>query len=97
MKKLSGIVLGMLVVAPVNAAQFPDSERELATGSAGQLMQLQREGSLASSNPQPATDLEREKAVDRFLKTYNNAIPAAGGAGGTGSSTSGGGADTSTR
>lgn len=95
MKKLSGIVLGMWLVAPVNAAQFPDSERELATGSAGQLMQLQREGRLASSNPQPATDLEREKAVDRFLKTYNNAIPAAGGSGGTG--TSGGGAATSTR
>lgn len=64
------------------AAQFPDSHRDYPVGGAADLLQIQREGRMASGNLQAATDLEREKAVDRFLKTYNNAIPATNTGGG---------------
>lgn len=37
---------------------------------------LQRSGEQASVNAQSLTDLERDKAVARFLKTYDYAIPA---------------------
>lgn len=36
---------------------------------------LQRNGGQASPNAQPLTELERDKAVARFLKTYDYPIP----------------------
>lgn len=38
-------------------------------------LQMQRAGTLASSNIQPATEIERDRAVERFLKTYDIEIP----------------------
>ncbi len=39
-------------------------------------LELQRSGTQASPAVQSLTDLERDKAVARFLKTYDYAIPA---------------------
>lgn len=36
---------------------------------------LQRDGSQASATPQAASPEQREKAAERFLKTYERAIP----------------------
>lgn len=36
---------------------------------------MQREGNMASENPQAATRELREKAAERFLKTYEQPIP----------------------
>lgn len=36
---------------------------------------MQREGNMASENPQAATRELREKAAERFLKTYDFPIP----------------------
>lgn len=38
------------------------------------LLALQRTGAAASSNPQAASAVQREKAAERFLKTYDYAI-----------------------
>lgn len=37
-------------------------------------LELQRSGQRASSNPQAASAVQREKAAERFLKTYDFAI-----------------------
>ncbi|MES3041713.1 MAG: DUF3613 domain-containing protein [Pseudomonadota bacterium] len=37
-------------------------------------LELQRSGLQASSNPQAASAVQREKAAERFLKTYDFAI-----------------------
>lgn len=37
-------------------------------------LELQRSGQQASSNPQAASAVQREKAAERFLKTYDFAI-----------------------
>lgn len=42
---------------------------------AGAWLAIQSGNQQASSTPQVATDLERDKAVERFLKTYDNPIP----------------------
>lgn len=40
-------------------------------------LELQRSGAVASKvSVQAANEIEREKAVDRFIKTYDYAIPA---------------------
>lgn len=39
-------------------------------------LEMQRSGAQASRSAQPATEIERDKAVERFLKTYDYAIPA---------------------
>lgn len=40
-----------------------------------QWLGMQREGNMASANPQAATRELREKAAERFLKTYDQPIP----------------------
>ena len=37
-------------------------------------LELQRSGQQASANPQAASAVQREKAAERFLKTYDFAI-----------------------
>lgn len=37
-------------------------------------LEMQRSGQQASANPQPASAVQREKAAERFLKTYDFAI-----------------------
>jgi hypothetical protein len=37
-------------------------------------LSMQREGTQASKNPQAASAVQREKAAERFLKTYDYAI-----------------------
>lgn len=38
-------------------------------------LEMQRSGTQASRSAQPATEIERDKAVERFLKTYDYPIP----------------------
>lgn len=69
MKAITGIVLSLIVSG---AAFAGPQQSQTATW-----LELQRSGQVASRvSVQPANEIEREKAVDRFLKTYSNSIPA---------------------
>lgn len=59
-----GLALPLLAQAALPA---PGSQTEA-------WLELQRSGLQASSNPQAASAVQREKAAERFLKTYDFAI-----------------------
>lgn len=61
---LLGFVLPVLVQA---ALPVPGAQTEA-------WLELQRSGQQASQNPQAASAVQREKAAERFLKTYDFAI-----------------------
>lgn len=54
--------------------QEPDT-RPLAGADTDAYLALQRDGAMASGNPQAASLELREKAAARFMKTYDQAIP----------------------
>ncbi len=60
---------GLLLPLVTQAAELP------APGAqASAWLELQRSGAQASVNPQAASAVQREKAAERFLKTYDYAI-----------------------
>ncbi len=61
-------VLPALVLAGEQPSPQPAAQSDV-------WLQMQRAGTLASSNIQPATEIERDRAVERFLKTYDIEIP----------------------
>lgn len=65
--RLLTLVCALVPVTSVMAAAAP-SQTAL-------WLEMQRSGAQASRNAQPATEIERDKAVERFLKTYDYAIP----------------------
>lgn len=66
------VCLGLLM--PVATLVGANSEMPPAGEQTSQWLALQREGTQASSNPQAASPVQREKAAERFLKTYDYAI-----------------------
>ena len=62
------VLLGFMLPLLAHAAlPVPGSQTEA-------WLELQRSGLQASSNPQAASAVQREKAAERFLKTYDFAI-----------------------
>lgn len=70
---LAAFFSGMTLVSAVVFADEQKSAQPVAQTDVW--LQMQRAGSLASSNIQPATEIERDRAVERFLKTYDIEIP----------------------
>lgn len=63
------VMLGLFLPMWTQAAELP------APGAqASAWLELQRSGEQASANPQAASAVQREKAAERFLKTYDYAI-----------------------
>jgi hypothetical protein len=61
------------IIGPVPIADAPASP--LAPGDqTGSWLAIQRTGTMASANPQAASQDQRERAAARFLKTYDYAI-----------------------
>ena len=63
------IVLGLLLPVLTRAA-----EPQVPGAQTSAWLELQRSGEQASANPQAASAVQREKAAERFLKTYDYAI-----------------------
>lgn len=68
------ILATWLPSVPTFAADAPDTPPRPGDATFG-LLQLQSGGAMASRHVQAATTEQREKAVERFLKTYDRAIP----------------------
>lgn len=65
------LVFSLLLLAmPVMAKTEPPAAGEQTS----LWLNMQREGEQASKNPQAASSVQREKAAERFLKTYDYAI-----------------------
>ncbi len=63
-----------LCVAALLVSSLAHADRQQPLTS--QWLELQRSGEVASTvSVQAANEIEREKAVDRFIKTYDFAIP----------------------
>lgn len=70
---MAALFSGMTLVP---ALVFADEQKSSQpTAQSDVWLQMQRAGTLASSNIQPATEIERDRAVERFLKTYDIEIP----------------------
>jgi hypothetical protein len=65
------LALTLVVSASVALAQ---EELSMAGEQTSMWLSMQREGEQASTNPQAASAVQREKAAERFLKTYDYAI-----------------------
>lgn len=65
------LMLGFLLplLAQAEEAQVPAPGAQTSAW-----LELQRSGAQASANPQAASAVQREKAAERFLKTYDYAI-----------------------
>lgn len=63
------------LVIGLSAVTLCLAEPAVASASAEQWLTLQRNQTLASSQPQAASALAREKAMERLFKTYDQAIP----------------------
>ena len=63
------LILGMSVTT------LSLAEPVSVSASAEQWLTLQRNQSLASTQPQAASALAREKSMERLFKTYDQAIP----------------------
>jgi len=70
--KLRIASLSLAMILPV--AGFADDAQPVAS-SAEHWLNLQRNQSLASAQPQAASALAREKSMERLFKTYDQAIP----------------------
>ena len=70
----TSLALAALLARPAAAAEASDP-LPLAGEATASLLQLQSRGVLASRRAQAATTEQREKAVERFLKTYDRVIP----------------------
>lgn len=69
-----GQIVWLGVLMPAATLAVANSEMPLAGAQTSHWLALQREGTQASSNPQAASPVQREKAAERFLKTYDYAI-----------------------
>jgi len=63
------VMLGLLLPLQAQAAELP-----IPGAQTSAWLELQRSGAQASANPQSASAVQREKAAERFLKTYDYAI-----------------------
>ena len=68
-KLIATLIVGMSVTT------LSLAEPAVASASAEQWLTLQRNQTLASSQPQAASALAREKSMERLFKTYDQAIP----------------------
>jgi hypothetical protein len=59
----------------LNARQQQNDNLPVPGDTTESWLAMQREGNMASENPQAATRELREKAAERFLKTYDQPIP----------------------
>ena len=66
-------LLALTLFASASAA-VAQEELPMAGEQTSLWLSMQREGEQASSNPQAASAVQREKAAERFLKTYDYAI-----------------------
>lgn len=65
------LVFSLFACAPVLVAE---TEISAAGEQTSAWLAMQREGDQASTNPQAASAVQREKAAERFLKTYDYGI-----------------------
>ena len=63
------VISGLLLPLLTQAAELPGPGAQTSAW-----LELQRSGEQASANPQAASAVQREKAAERFLKTYDYAI-----------------------
>lgn len=63
------VMLGLLLPLLTQAAELQGPGVQTSAW-----LELQRSGEQASANPQAASAVQREKAAERFLKTYDYAI-----------------------
>lgn len=69
---LSALVLLMLPLAVEAIDEGPSSPQQADTEA---WLQLQNRGQVASPIPQPAAQAEREQAMQRWLNSFQHAIP----------------------
>lgn len=69
--RLLVLSLAASVSSLVMAAEATSANAMIAPGmQADAWLSAQRQGSIASSNPQAAKGIQRDKAAQRFMKTY---------------------------
>lgn len=77
---MKGMILGSLLLLAPLAPQAAEPRPQPGTSAYDQAeidhwMALQRSGQLASANKQSATPAERDRAYQRYLKSYTYPIP----------------------
>lgn len=77
---MKGMILGSLLLLCPLALQAAEPRPQPGTSAYDQAeidhwMELQRSGQVASANKQSATPAERDRAYQRYLKSYTREIP----------------------
>jgi len=75
MRRMTLVVTGLSALTALTATAEPASALAEPGQRVESMLALQRGGGSASPVPQAASPEQREKAAERFLKTYDRLVP----------------------